>query len=43
MMAYEKLETNIVEKTSFCCEKENNLIYILCCQLSLTTNVMFCK
>ena len=43
MMAYEKLETNIVEKTSFCCEKENNSLYILCCQLSLTMNVMFCK
>ena len=43
MMAYEKLETNIVEKTSFCGEKENNLLYILCFQLSLTTNVMFCK
>ena len=43
MMAYEKLETNIVEKTSFCGEKENNLLYILCCQLCLTTNVMFCK
>ena len=30
-------------KTSFCGGKENNLLYILCFQLSLTTNVMFCK